>query len=254
MFDLLGQCVDVPLPGLDLPESDVSRQEMLSWEKELLGIYLSEHPFTLASRRLASKVDAFCGQIDEEMVGQTITTAGLVTSLRQSFTKDNRPFVTAILEDFAGSIEVTAWPGVFERTRDLWQEGQTLVVKGKVRSRNDRVQLTCYGVSLYQPSTSEEPVDEPEAPATAVSSRQLKISLPTSEDTDADIARLKHLVDLFKRFPGDHRVNIAIITGEGTTKVEMPGLATDYGPDLHRHLVELVEEQYITVEDIVRQN
>jgi len=254
MFDLLGQCVDVPLPGIDLPDSDVSRREMLSWEKELLGIYLSEHPFTLASRRLTSEADVFCGQIDEEMVGRTITTAGLVTSLRQSFTKGNQPFVTAILEDFAGSIEVTAWPDVFERTRDLWQEGQTLVVKGKVRSRNDRVQLTCNGVSLYQPSTSEEPVDEPEAPATAVSSRQLKISLPTSEDTDADIARLKHIVDLFKRFPGDHSVNIAIITGEGTTKVEMPGLATDYGPDLHRHLVELVEEQYITVEDIVRQN
>ncbi|UCC60253.1 MAG: DNA polymerase III subunit alpha, partial [Dehalococcoidia bacterium] len=159
MFDLWGQSVDVPLPGLDLPEVEVSSQEMLSWEKELLGIYISEHPLTLASRQWASDVDAFCGHIDEDMVGHTITTAGLVTSMRQSFTKDNRPFVTAVLEDFAGSIEVTAWPDVFERTRDLWQEGQTLVVKGKVRSRNDRIQLTCYSVSQYQPSTSKEPIE-----------------------------------------------------------------------------------------------
>ncbi|UCC60254.1 MAG: hypothetical protein JSV02_00045 [Dehalococcoidia bacterium] len=75
----------------------------------------------------------------------------------------------------------------------------------------------------------------------------LRIDLPTSVDLDADIARLRDIVELFRRFPGDHRVQIAIVTSEGTTNVEMSDLATDYGPDLHRHLVELVDEGNIVV-------
>ncbi|MGB2855369.1 MAG: DNA polymerase III subunit alpha, partial [Dehalococcoidia bacterium] len=95
MFDLWGRSVDVPLPGLELPEVEIPTRERLAWEKELLGVYLSEHPFTRASQKLASDGGVFCSQIDEEMVGQTITTAGLVTSVRQSFTRDKRPFVSA---------------------------------------------------------------------------------------------------------------------------------------------------------------
>ncbi|MEE8470217.1 MAG: DNA polymerase III subunit alpha, partial [Dehalococcoidia bacterium] len=135
MFDLWGQSVAVPLPGLDLPKVEIPAKETLAWEKELLGVHFTEHPFIHASRRLASEVDVFCGQIGEELVGQIIVTAGIVISVRQPFTKDKRPFVSAILEDFGGSIEVTAWNDVYERTRDLWQEGNTLLIKGKVRTR-----------------------------------------------------------------------------------------------------------------------
>jgi len=251
MFDLWGQTVNVPLPGIDLPEVAIPAQERLAWEKELLGIYLSDHPFTQASRRLASEVDAFCGQIDTEMVGQTITTAGIVTSVRQSYTKDKRPFVSAILEDFAGSIEVTAWPDVYERTRDIWQEGRTLIIKGKVRTRNERIQLTCFSVSPHQPGKSEESIEQPEQQSAASSRRRLKINLPTSEDTNADIARLRQLFDVLRQFPGEDDVYLTIVTSEGATKIEMPDFTTDYSPELHRHLVSLIDEQDITIEEKV---
>jgi DNA polymerase-3 subunit alpha len=247
MFDLWGQSVEVPLPGLELQQVEVPAKEKLAWEKELLGVYLSEHPFTYASRQLSSQVDAFCGQISEEMIGQTVVTAGTVTSVRQSFTKDKRPFVSAVIEDFGGSIEVTAWTEVYERTKDLWQEGNTLLVKGKVKARGEGVQLTCFTASLYQPSSVEEPSDEIKPPQAARSRRRLRINLPTSEDTNADISRLRQVFDTLRLFPGDDEVHLAIVGSEGVTKLEVPNLATGYCLELHHQLVSLVGEDNLVV-------
>ncbi|MGB2885348.1 MAG: DNA polymerase III subunit alpha, partial [Dehalococcoidia bacterium] len=221
MFDLWGRSVDVPLPGLELPEVEIPTRERLAWEKELLGVYLSEHPFTRASQKLASDGGVFCSQIDEEMVGQTITTAGLVTSVRQSFTRDKRPFVSAVLEDFGGSIEVTAWPEVYERSKDLWQEGNTLLIKGKVRAKSERIQVTCLGVSLYQPDKSKESAEQSEV---APSRRRLRVNLTTSDDTNTDITRLRQLFNVLKQFPGQDKVYLTIVSGERTTKLEVPDL------------------------------
>jgi DNA polymerase-3 subunit alpha len=251
MFDLWGQSVEVPLPSLDLPDVEIPAKERLAWEKELLGVYLSEHPFTQASQQLAAEVDAFCGQIGEEMVGQTVITAGLVTSVRKSFTRDRRPFVSAVLEDFGGSIEVTAWAEVYQRTTDLWHEGNTLLVKGKVRTRSDRIQLTCQSVSLYQPRESEESVEQTAQLGVAPSRHRLKINLPTSDDTNADIARLRQLFYVLSQFPGKDEVYLSIVSGEGVTKLELPDLATDYCTELHQQLVDLVDEQDLIMEETV---
>jgi DNA polymerase-3 subunit alpha len=247
MFDLWGQSVEVPLPGLELQQVEVPAKEKLTWEKELLGVYLSEHPFNYASSQLSSQVDVFCGQISDEMLGQIVVTAGTVTSVRQSFTKDKRPFVSAVIEDFGGSIEVTAWTEVYERTKDLWQEGNTLLIKGKVKARCEGVQLTCFTASLYQPSSVAEPSDEIKPPQAAISRRRLQINLPTSEDTNADISRLRQVFDTLRLFPGEDEVHLAIVGNEGITKLEVPDLATGYCAELHRQLVSLVGEDNLVL-------
>ena len=247
MFDLWGQSVEVPLPGLELQPVEVPAKDRLAWEKELLGVYLSEHPFTHASKQLSSQIDVFCGQIGEEMIGQIVITAGTVTSVRQSFTKDKRPFVSAVIEDFGGSIEVTAWTEVYERTKDIWQEGNTLLIKGKVKARGEGVQLTCLTASLYQPGSVEEAPSAIKPLQAVPSRRRLQINLPTSEDTDADIQRLRQVFDTLKLFPGEDEVNLSIVSAEGVTKLEVPDLATGYCPELHRQLVVLVGEDNLIV-------
>jgi DNA polymerase-3 subunit alpha len=196
---------------------------------------------------LSSQVDVFCGQISDEMLGQIVVTAGTVTSVRQSFTKDKRPFVSAVIEDFGGSIEVTAWTEVYERTKDLWQEGNTLLIKGKVKSRGEGVQLTCFTATLYQPSSVEEPSDVIKPPQAARSRRRLQINLPTSEDPNADISLLRQVFDTLRLFPGEDEVHLAIVGSEGVTKLEVPDLATGYCPELHHQLVSLVGEDNLVV-------
>jgi DNA polymerase-3 subunit alpha len=167
------------------------------------------------------------------------------------FTKDKRPFVSAVLEDFGGSIELTAWTEVYERTKNLWQEGNNLIVKGKVKARGERVQLTCLSVSLYQPGGAEESADMPAQPQAALTRRRLQIRIATSENAEADVVRLRQIVDTLKQFLGEDKVALAILGSEGVTKLEMPDLTTGYCPELHHQLVDIVGEENFTAENRV---
>ena len=107
MFDLWGESVPLPLPDLELDGGGTTTAEKLAWERELLGVYVSEHPFS----RLASTLPpnaTLCGEIDEGMANREVVTAGMVSSVRHLYTKDGRPFSAATLEDLDGQVEVTA--------------------------------------------------------------------------------------------------------------------------------------------------
>ena len=143
MFDIFGASVTVPLPSLNLEEYDATLQEKLVWEKELLGVYFSEHPLSALASQLAEYTTVLCGEINSDMVGERVIIAGMVTSVRHVMTKNNRPFVIATLEDINGSIEVTAWAEVYTQTQELWIEGSILLVEGNVKSREDRMTINC---------------------------------------------------------------------------------------------------------------
>jgi len=241
MFDLWGDSTPLPLPALELAPMEVSLRESLAWEKELLGVYLSEHPFSRAAPKLAPSVTAFCGQIDEEMVGQGVVTAGIVISVRQLFTKDRRPFVSATLEDLEGRIEVTAWPEIYERTKELWIEGNILLVEGRVRVRGDRVQLSCDRVRLYQP---EERVSAPAPPKR----HRLLINIAQTADEESDVARLCQIFDILRDYPGEDEVCLSVTGGDETVNLELPDLTTGYCPELHQRLAAIVGEGNLAVE------
>jgi DNA polymerase-3 subunit alpha len=241
MFDLWGESVPLPMPALELEGSDVSLKEKLAWEKELLGVYLSEHPFSRAAQKLAPLTTALCGQIDEEMVGQGVVTAGMVSSVRQLFTREGRPFVSATLEDIDGGIEVTAWPEVYQRTKELWIEGNILLVEGKVRARGERVQLSCERVRQYQP---EERVAEP-APTKR---RRLLINIAQTEDEEGDVVRLHQVFDALRDYPGGDEVRLSVTRGDEVVNLELPGMTTGYCPELHQRLAALVGEKDLVLE------
>ena len=98
---------------------------------------------------LADIVSAPCGELGHELVGQDVVVAGMVVSVRNSFTREGRPFVVAELEDMSGSIEVTVWPRVHESTKGLWNEGAVIVVKGQLRGREGQLQISCQTAQRY---------------------------------------------------------------------------------------------------------
>jgi DNA polymerase-3 subunit alpha len=260
MFDLWGETVPAPVPSLDLEAADISVKEKLTWEKELMGVYLSEHPFSSLISKVAAETTTLCGQIDAELVGQDVVVAGMVASVRYLFTRDRRPFASAALEDLDGSIEVMVWPKVYAETRDLWQEGNILLVEGKVRLRDDRVQLSCDGVHRYQPEAAlvEEVVTPPdEAPLVAeatvadtapAESRRLVLSIAQTSDEDSDAAYLRKLISTLKDFPGQDEVSLRITNEEKVISLRLSSISTNYCPELHQRLVELVGEDGVRIE------
>ena len=259
MFDLWGEAMPVPLSSLELEAADIPTREKLAWEKELMGVYLSEHPFS----SFANKIDSgtLCGQIDAELAGQTVSVAGMVASVRYLFTKDGRPFASAVLEDLDGRVEVMVWTKVYENTRDLWQEGNILLVEGKVRLRDDRVQLNCDRVHHYQPEAAEVeaavtvelgeiPVGAEEAIANTAptESRRLVITISQTSDEARDITCLDRLLDILRDFPGQDEVSLRVTSEEKVINLKLSDIYTNYCPELHQRLVELVGEDGLKVE------
>ena len=261
MFDLWGETVPAPMPGLDLAAAGISATERLTWEKELMGVYLSEHPFSLLMSKVAPGMATLCGQIDAELAGQDVVVAGMIASVRYLFTRDRRPFASAVLEDLDGSIEVMVWPKVYAETRDLWQDGNILLVEGKVKIRDDRVQLNCEGVKLYQPEAA--PVEEvatpqsdetplvaeaPAADTAPAQSRRLVISVTQTSDEDSDVAYLRNLIDMLQDFPGQDEVSLRIANEEKITSLRLSNIYANYCPELHKRLAELVGEEGLKLE------
>ena len=260
MFDLWGEATPVPMPSLDLEAADISVKEKLGWEKELTGVYLSEHPFSSVAGKVASGNTTLCGQIDAELADQTVVVAGMVASVRHLLTRDGRPFASTVLEDLDGQVEVMVWPRVYADTTDLWQEGNILLVEGKVRIRDDRVQLSCDRVRHYQPSDQEEEMPTPqpvEAPAVAgetevsttpAKRRRLVIRLSQTSDEETDKANLHQLVAILRDFPGQDTVRLSVANGEKVINLSLSNISADYCPELHQRLVELVGEDGLRVE------
>jgi DNA polymerase-3 subunit alpha len=252
LFDLWGEAMPAPLPNLDLQAADISIKEKLAWERELMGVYLSEHPFSAFATKVAGGNATLCGHIDAELAGQPITVAGMVASVHLSFTRDRHPFASVVLEDLDGRLEVMVWPKVYADTRDLWQEGNILLVEGKVRLRDDRVQLSCDHVRRYElePAPPKETIvaEEPKTYPEPAKSRRLVISITQTSDEESDIAYLHKLVDTLRGFPGQDEVNLCVVNGERVFNLRLSNIYINYCPELHQRLVELVGEEGLEVE------
>jgi DNA polymerase III subunit alpha len=144
MFDLFGQEVATPLSSIDVGSAPIPRGEVLAWEKELLGVWLSEHPFKRAASVLAP-FTTLCSEVTAEILvdapsqGRDLVLAGIVGSSRKLTTRDGRPFLAVDVEDLSGTLEVTVWPDVYERDPALWTTGNVLVLLVRVRERGDRL-------------------------------------------------------------------------------------------------------------------
>jgi DNA polymerase-3 subunit alpha len=281
MFNLFGSEVPIPLAKLNLQEVDVPVKEKLAWEKELMGVYLSEHPFTPYASKIAEENITLCGQIDPDMAGQTVQVAGMVASVTHLLTKSQKPFVKAMLEDLDGNIEVMVWSDVYTETVDLWEEGTIVLIEGRVSTREDSVQLSCKRASRYQPGQAfpkkSMPVDSkpsassngrmsyvdkpvpngspviPEKSTTPVKPPQrhrLVIIIRGTHDEKEDLNRLHRVIYKVKEYSGRDEVSLRILNNGKIVKLKLPNIYTGYSPELHKQLTGLIGEDGLLVESL----
>lgn len=249
MFDLWGDTVSPPLPQLNLESAESSLKQKLDWERELLGVYFSEHPLASVAPKLRNATTALCGEINAQMVGQKVIIAGMVTAVRQLHTRDSRPFVIATLEDLDGTVEVAAWSEVYNHTKDLWQEGKILLVEGAVKVRNDRVSVNCYRVRQYQPSGDE--TEETEPATQPPLRRTLIISISQTDKAEEDAGRLHQVREVLSRYPGQDTVQLTIVSTEETINLELPN-TTSYCPELAQEINRILGDNSLRLEEVVQ--
>ena len=115
-----------------LPDvNNVDKREMLNWERELIGLYISDHPLTPYQETFRQIVSYFSGQLGEAQNEEKVRVAGLVTSVRPYMTKTNKPMGFVTLEDIQGNIDLVLFPRTWEKTREMLTVGQIVIVEGK---------------------------------------------------------------------------------------------------------------------------
>ena len=127
-----------PLPAA----TEVPVRERLRWEKELLGLYLSEHPMGEVAEQVGQFVTAYSSDLkDESLDGQRIVVGGIVTGVRTVITKAKAAMAIVTLEDLQGSVEVVVFPRLYEQTTMTWRDGEILLVAGRIDHRGEEVSL-----------------------------------------------------------------------------------------------------------------
>jgi len=247
MFDLPAFAATARL-SCDLPEvADVSRREVLNWEKELIGAYISDHPLARVWSNLEQTITLLTGQIEETMAGQNVVMAGMVTSVRQILTKKGEPMAFAQLEDLQGTIEAVIFPRVWEQTRPLWEPEHVLVVRGQISFRGRDPSLLVE--SATNEITTARPVDEPGQPPATRGPVHLHIHVPRSNDLEQVIRRLGQIYDLLQRYPGQDRFSLYVENGKrGRVQIEFPNDTTGHCLELEQQLRAMLGAGTIRVE------
>jgi DNA polymerase III subunit alpha len=147
-------------------EPEISNREKLASEKELTGVYFSDNPLLRLGKTSDQSISHSVSQIDESIVGQMVTIAGVVTSSRVITTKKGDPMAFVQIEDPSGTSELTVFPKTFARTRELWHVESLVKVKAKVESRDGKIQLLCETAAEYEPpQATAEPNGAPHSNA-----------------------------------------------------------------------------------------
>ncbi len=137
--DIFGDQPDEKLdsPKLNLAEAPdtADSREWLSWERELLGLYLSQHPLELFENILSEQTVPL-NALGEEHDNQSVSIGGAITDVREITTKNSQKMAFVRIEDRFGEIEIIIFPGSLQQTPDLWVRDRVVLVKGKVNVRD----------------------------------------------------------------------------------------------------------------------
>jgi DNA polymerase-3 subunit alpha len=131
-----------------IPDEEFSKSQLLAFEKEMLGLYVSDHPLMGAERALRRYADATLSELKEMREGEMRTVGGVVTALARKYTKRGDLMATFVLEDLGAAVEVMVFPKTMTQYGELLDEDAIVCVKGRLDLREDAPKLVAMEVTL----------------------------------------------------------------------------------------------------------
>ncbi len=134
LFAQIGKSDIPPLALIKAPT--IGKKQLLLWEKEMLGLYVSEHPFSEFNKHLKDFIIP-CNRLNNyKNSAKDVRVAGFTSSIKKITTKNNEPMLFVKLEDNSGSVEVVVFPKLYKDNSAIWREDVPLIVEGKVSDRD----------------------------------------------------------------------------------------------------------------------
>jgi len=188
----------VTIPDID----DWDKMTLLGHEREMLGLYVSDHPLLGLEHVLSAGTDCTIGQLmmdEDRSDGSPITVSGLVTSVQRKITKRGDAWALVTLEDLDGAIDVLLFPSSWQLAGHVISEDAIVTVKGRLSRQKDQPEIHGQEVSL------PDLTDGPSGPVV--------ISLPSTRCTPPVVEQLK---DVLGTHPGMTEVRLRLLTREQT--------------------------------------
>jgi DNA polymerase-3 subunit alpha len=144
--DLFGNIIDdamnhKPTLKLDSPPAKLTPRELLGWERELMGLYLSQQPLEAFSVLLSEQTIPM-NSLKPEHEGKVVVVGGAVTDAREITTKNGQKMAFVKLEDESGALELILFPSTYQQTIGLWERDRVIIVRGKVNAKDREGNVT----------------------------------------------------------------------------------------------------------------
>jgi DNA polymerase-3 subunit alpha len=181
---------EIKLPPL---VSDISRREILNWERELIGLYVSDHPLSPVMEELNQAVTHFSAQLSEAADNERVRVAGLIVHIRPHQTKTGRAMAFAKIEDIQGTIDLVIFPNIWKRVSKLIEYDRIVLVEGRVDAESAEAKIlvdkvtTDFNLTSPLPSVqlptnrSASPVNPTPGETSGISSVDNESSLPAGQ-------------------------------------------------------------------------
>jgi DNA polymerase-3 subunit alpha len=226
IFDLDDSPMDErPRHHPTIPPGEFDRNELLKLEKEVLGLYVSDHPLSAVRDQLRRRTDTAMTELASRRDGDVVTVGGIVANLKQTTTKKGEPMVFLTLDDVVGSVEVVVFNSVYGHSREHLITDRVLVVKGRVDHKEGETKLIAIEVTPFEATPERKTV-------------HLKLDART-----ARAGIIRELATVLRDYPGDASVYVAMQTSEGAHTLELgPGYRVKPVPDFFAEVRALLGE------------
>lgn len=238
--NLVGDTVAAkPVLTLQPPAVTYNSREQLLWERELLGLYLSQHPLAAFSALLQEQTVPL-NSLEPGHDGKPVIVGGNITAVREIMTKNGQKMAFVKIEDEFAEIEVILFPSVLQQTTGLWERDRVVIVRGKVSAKDrdgniqeelkimadDAREVTHEQASGYQPTGKKKQAPKAKQNAAAASlpgasiqkNMRIYIRLQQSDDQEL-LLSLKQMID---EQPGDSEVVLVLGADDAKQIVRLP--------------------------------
>lgn len=155
-MDLFGGMSVEETPSLVLQtQNSMSKKDQLDWEKELLGLYISDHPLNAYLRQVENKISHNSNALVETEENAKVTVGGVVNRLQPTRTKKGQMMAFVTLSDTFGDMDLVFFPKTWEQCQQIVNLGVALLVEGKIQHRDSKVTILVDKANLIE-SNSEQ--------------------------------------------------------------------------------------------------
>jgi len=179
---------DIEIGKLDLPTVEPAKPEdKLAWEKELLGIYISEHPLKENGPKLRMAASHQLIDLTLAMEGKRVKVGGIIQAVKKINTKNGSAMAFATIEDLSGKSEVLVFPKVLEQDGPLWTTDNIVLITGKISTKDGEVKILADKAEKFDPAKIITPDFAGFADHKILSSKEHIVTVDTEEDKIVEI-------------------------------------------------------------------